>query len=263
MGAVEQATRTYYRSSLDVLRVLVLAVIAAVMVVLTIAVEDSTLGFEHDLISLFDFLSSSIERFLQGSVELLSGLVIVAIFAVPILTRRFRLFGYLVALPVGVAIGAAVLVAFGRPDRRPTARAVAAGLSDAGLNASRIEQNDGGRSQSAYTAIVSEDGAAEHDVDIKVLGADERAADLLAHGSRFVRLKDVGNFRPFSPLRRRVEHEALVALFARDVGARTQRVRAVVDLGGDAMLIAHDAVNGTRLVPDPAKPMTDEMLRDI
>ena len=47
---------------------------------------------------------------------------------------------------------------------------------------------------------------------VKVLGGQERAADLLFRVYRFLRLKNVGDDRPFSSLRRTVEHEALVAL---------------------------------------------------
>ena len=58
---------------------------------------------------------------------------------------------------------------------------------------------------------------------VKVLGETERAADLMFRLYRFLRLKDVGDDRPFSSLRRTVEHEALVSLVARDVGVHTPR----------------------------------------
>ena len=58
-------------------------------------------------------------------------------------------------------------------------------------------------------------------------GDDERSADLLFRVYRRVQPRDLGDERPFSSLRRAVEHEALVALAARDVGVRTPRLAAV------------------------------------
>ena len=59
---------------------------------------------------------------------------------------------------------------------------------------------------------------------IKVLGRDERSADLMFRVYRFLRLKDVGDRGPFSSLQRMVEHEALVALYASDMGILTPRL---------------------------------------
>ena len=87
---------------------------------------------------------------------------------------------------------------------------------------------------------------------VKVLGESERAADLMYRLYRFLRLKDVGDDRPFSSLRRTVEHEALVSLVARDVGVRTPRMRGVVRVGVDSMLLAYDRIDGASIdaVPD-------------
>ena len=58
---------------------------------------------------------------------------------------------------------------------------------------------------------------------VKVLSPDERSVDLLYRTYRYLRLKNVGDERPFSSLRRSIEHEAFVALQARDVGVATPR----------------------------------------
>ena len=59
---------------------------------------------------------------------------------------------------------------------------------------------------------------------MKVRSPAERSADLLFRLYRYLRLKNVGDERPFVSLRRAVEHEALVSLQARDVGVRTPRL---------------------------------------
>ena len=66
---------------------------------------------------------------------------------------------------------------------------------------------------------------------IKVLGRDERSADLMFRVYRFLRLKDVGDRGPFSSLQRMVEHEALVALYANDMGVLTPRLVVTTNVG--------------------------------
>ncbi|WP_372440307.1 lysylphosphatidylglycerol synthase domain-containing protein [Geodermatophilus bullaregiensis] len=95
------------------------------------------------------------------------------------------------------------------------------------------------------------------------MGADNRAADLLFRAYRFLRLRDVGDERPFSSLRRTVEHEALVSLLARDAGARTPRLRTVAPVGRDSWLLAYDLVDGTTLDRLPDTAATEPVLRGI
>jgi uncharacterized protein (TIRG00374 family) len=163
-----------------------------------------------------------------------------------------------VALPLGATCGAAVLVAFGRPDRRPTRAALAAALGASGIVATRIDHADvGGRGSIPYTAV--RDGGDV--VFVKELGADERAADLMTRTYRLARFKDVGDARPFSSLRRTVEHEALVALLARDAGVRTPRLCALGEVGSDSMFLAYDFVEGRTL--DDVDDVSDELLAAI
>ena len=56
---------------------------------------------------------------------------------------------------------------------------------------------------------------------VKVFSADQREADLLWQFYRWLRLRDAADERPFSSLRRTVEHEAFISLKARDGGVRT------------------------------------------
>ena len=80
---------------------------------------------------------------------------------------------------------------------------------------------------------------------------------------RFLRLKNVGDDRPFSSLRRTVEHEALVSLAARDVGVRTPRMRGIVRVGLDSMLLAYDAIDGTSVDGLDGDAITDDVLRQL
>lgn len=164
-----------------------------------------------------------------------------------------------VAVLVGMTVGSAVLLALGRPSRRPTDAAIAAALADSALGVSELHRAKvDARGSTPYFATMT-DGTG---LFVKVLGDDERAADLLFRIYRFVRLKNVGDERPFSDLRRTVEHEALLALTARDVGIRTPRFRGVVDVGADSMLLAYEQLDGRSLDSLEADEVTDGLMRE-
>jgi glycosyltransferase 2 family protein len=351
-GSAEEETLSYQRSPLDLLRVIVYGVVAVLLIALTIWVEDSLLGFEQDLLRLFDFLSPAVERVLHGALEWIGLCIAAALLAWTLATRRYRLLLYvaiayavagglmwaalrllgredpvlvvneiaaragvsdatssgetgfaqfaaafvvlgpfvsarwrqtgagllaflvlirflvastlpgnvLVSIPLGATVGAAILLALGRPDRRPTENAIRLALDHAGLPVTDVRPAVvDARGSTPYFAT-SEDGQG---LFVKVLGEAERAADLMFRLYRFLRLRDAGDDRPFSSLRRTVEHEALVSLVARDVGVRTPRMRGVVRVGLDSMLLAYDRIDGRSLdVIEPAE-ISDEVMRDV
>ena len=164
------------------------------------------------------------------------------------------------SLPVGALCGAATLLAFGRPERRPTSVAIRDALVAAGLDVVDVAPASvDARGSQPSVATLADDSR----VFVKVLGAHERAADLMFRGYRFLRLKNVGDERAFSSLRRTIEHEALVALLARDVGVRTPRLRAITDVGVDSMLLAFDLVDARPLSELPDTAVTDEVMRRV
>lgn len=352
-GSREVTIRRYVRSPQDVLRLAVFGMISLSLTAFTIWLEDSVTGLEEDIVNLFGFLSPAIERVLNGSVEIVAAMVGIAVFLVPLITRRYRLFGYIIAsnmlafslmsgvrwlvdretssgvinelaeragitadgttsgsvgvaqlaatfivlapfvtrswrragavtitvillvrllvaprlpaevflsLPVGAFCGALVLLAFGRPDRRPTLAAIATALDEAGLAVSEVHPASvDARGSTPYFATMV-DGTG---LFVKVLGSQERAADLLFRMYRLVRFKNVGDDRPFSSLRRAIEHEALIALLARDVGIRTPRLRGIVDVGADSMLLAYEMIDGASLDSVPDERVTDELMGSI
>ncbi len=351
-GAAQEAIRRYVRSPEDVLRLVLFAAITLVFLGLTLWVEDSILGFEEDVIALFGFLSSTVERVLLGALEVVVIVVTLSLLVIPLLTKRYRLFGYLfaastiasalmalvdwlverqastvlvneiaqragigddvsvgapglaqlvavfiafgpfvsrrwrgagavtvlvvtllsllvsrrlptdmfVALPLGAACGAAVLLAFGRPDRRPTLSAIRAALGDAGLDVVEVRQAKvDARGSTPYFATLT-DGTG---LFVKVLGSEQRAADLLFRAYRFLRFKNVGDDRPFSSLRRTVEHEALIALLARNDHVRTPRLRGVVEVGTDSMLLAYEMLGGVSLDGLDGDEISDELMIGI
>ncbi|PRY39356.1 undecaprenyl-diphosphatase [Geodermatophilus tzadiensis] len=165
-----------------------------------------------------------------------------------------------VALVLGALAGSGTLLLLGRPSRRPTLAAVAAALTKSGLPPAHLAPAVvDARGSVPYVATLQDGGR----VFAKVMGTDNRAADLLFRAYRFLRLKDVGDERPFSSLRRTVEHEALVSLLVRDAGARTPRLRSVAPVGSDSFLLSYDLVDGSTLDRLPSSAVPRPVLHGI
>lgn len=342
----------YRRSPSDVIRLLAFVVLTTTLLVLTRYAERTVHGVETDIVALFGGLDTTIARILNGFVSISVGIIAIAVFIPPILTKRYRLIGYIVlantaavilvsltnswlsqsaphilarhlipensigpnaaitpvtlaqitssfiilapfvgqrwrrtgfvamvgitlthiilaahlpsevfiALAIGSTVGTAILLAFGRPDRRPTRFGIQAALSSAGLSVTGLDPftaHDDGTLR--YLATL-DDGSR---LMVKVLSPDEHSADLLYRTYRFVRLKNLGDERPFASLRQNVEHEALVALQARDVGVQTPRLRALVGIDDDSMLLAFDYTEGHTFDEIPGDQIGDDQLRQV
>jgi glycosyltransferase 2 family protein len=200
--------------------------------------------------------------------------------AAPWLSRRWRRLGWL--LVVGVTVtrflsspvsfdsfrnalvgwfaGSAVLVALGGPHRRPTGAALADGLAAVGVPLARLEQASvDARGSTPYFGV----GANGRRLFVKALGDDQRSADLLFRLYRWLNRRDLGDERPFSSLRRGVEHEALVALAARDAGIRTPRLVAFATADPNAFVLAYEAVDGRSLDRLRPEEVTNAVLAAI
>ncbi len=164
------------------------------------------------------------------------------------------------AVLIGWVAGAAAVVAFGGPWRRPRGHAVAAGLAEVGVPVARLEQASVDARGSTPYFGETVDGRR---LFVKALGDDERSADRLFRIYRRIVPRDLGDERPFSSLRRAVEHEALVALAARDIGSRTPHLVALARAEPNGFVLAYEAVAGRsldRLAPDE---VTDDLLAAV
>jgi undecaprenyl-diphosphatase len=169
-------------------------------------------------------------------------------------------FDSLEALLSGWVAGAAILVLLGAPTRRPTAQTISDGLALNGLPMASLEPASVDARGSTPYFGVGDDGDRYF---VKALGHDERSADLLFRLFRYVQRRNLGDERPFSSLRRAVEHEAFLALAARDVGVRTPRLRAVATAEPNAMVLAYEAVDGKSIDGLEPAALTDEVLTAI
>ena len=169
-------------------------------------------------------------------------------------------FDSLRAIVIGWVAGAAALVILGGPLRRPTGQAIADGLASVGVPLQRLERASvDARGSTPYFGVAA-DG---QKLFVKALGQDQRSADLLFRVYRKLQAKNLGDERPFSSLRRGVEHEALVALAARDAGIRTPRLAGFATAEPNAYVLAYEAIEGRSLDRVDADEMTDDVLAAI
>ncbi len=204
----------------------------------------------------------------------------VATAAAPWLTRRWRrlawalillagfsrflvapvAFDTLRGLLVGWFAGSAALVAFGGPSRRPTGTAIAEGLAAAGFPVATLKRAGVDvRGSTPYFGTT----VGGRDLFVKALGADERSADLLFRMYRSIVPRNFGDERPFSSLRRAVEHEALLALTACSYGLRTPALVTLTTAEPNGFVLAYERIEGQSLDGVPVEQLTDEFLRDI
>lgn len=161
------------------------------------------------------------------------------------------------ALLVGWLVGSLALLIAKSPARRPSADAVADALRGIAVPLASLEEAAvDARGSTPYFGR-REDGTR---LFVKVLGADERSADLLFRIIRQVQPRNLGDERPFSSLRRAVEHEALVAYAARSIGVPTPPVVGFAFVEPNGFVLAYEAIDGRSLDGVDPERITDEVL---
>jgi len=166
----------------------------------------------------------------------------------------------ILALATGVTVGAGVLVVLGVPDRRMGPDGIAAALRSAGLPVSLVTPADVAAKGSRPFFAVTDDGRR---LFIKVVGSDQRDADLLYRAYRFARLRNVGDTRPAASLIQAVEHQALVTLMAERAGVHSPRVDQVIKAADGTALLAMERIDGCSLEQLPAHRISDSLLRRL
>ena len=164
------------------------------------------------------------------------------------------------AFAAGVTVGAGALVLFGVPDRRIGPGGIAAALASAGLPVAHVEPAAVEAKGSRPFYAAAEDG---EPLFIKVLGSDQRDADLLYRGWRLIRLREVGDTRPAASLIQAVEHQALAAVMAERAGVAVPAVRQVIKTADGSALLVMERVNGSSLDRTPGQDISDTMLREL
>jgi uncharacterized protein (TIRG00374 family) len=162
-----------------------------------------------------------------------------------------------ITLSLGAVVGSAILAAFGSPRRTASRRAVLAGLTSAGFPAVTIEPYTERKTQ-ARTFVAATGGGKR--AFVKLLGHDERSADLLYRGLKALRVKDLDDERPNWSPEELVQHEALTSLLAARRGVPVPDVVAVGSTDGGDGLLAVELVDGSRLDELDPEDITDDLL---
>lgn len=164
-----------------------------------------------------------------------------------------------VAVALGVVVGSLLLLAFGSPNVEPEPLVVLAALREVGLDPIEVRRWDGAGSRIVYDTV-ERDG---NRTFVKLRTPDDRSWDLLNRLYRAIRLRSSEVGRPYSTLKRRVEHEALAIRTVRDSGASVPAVIGVGVTPDGAAFLVEQLVDGTRLADLPSEEIDDRLLRSV
>jgi undecaprenyl-diphosphatase len=168
--------------------------------------------------------------------------------------------GTFFALAIGWLAGSLVLVVFGGPVRRPDRAEVAAGLARIGITTATHDKAAVDARGSTPWFATTADGTR---LFVKALGRDERSADLLFRAYRTIVPHDFGDERQFSSLRRTVEHEAMVAMAARELGVLTPPFVALATVVPDAFVLVYELFVGASLEGVEPERLDDDVVAQI
>ena len=153
----------------------------------------------------------------------------------------------LITLLVGRAIGLGVRYGAGSTSQRPPARDIAAALSSQNLAVTairRVPEPGGEAVGSRHYAVTASDGTS---LDVVVFDRDQQAAGTFYRLYRWVRVQgQVSRAAPLS-FDRALERRALLSYATEDAGVPTPRLRSLVRVGADAVVLAYDHCEGTTL----------------
>jgi uncharacterized membrane protein YbhN (UPF0104 family)/tRNA A-37 threonylcarbamoyl transferase component Bud32 len=164
-----------------------------------------------------------------------------------------------IAVAVGVVVGSVLLLTLGSPNVEPHPATVLAALREVGLDPVEVRRWDDAGSRMIYDTL-ERDGRR---MFVKLRTPDDRSWDLLTRLYRALRLRSSEVARPFSTLKRRVEHEALALRTVRDGGTRCPRVVGVGVTPDGAAFVVEEYVEGPRLSELPPDHFDDDLLRSV
>ena len=166
----------------------------------------------------------------------------------------------IVAIAMGLVVGSLALLVFGSPSPAPRVTELVGAMRSAGLMPIGIRRMHDDGSSSHFAVDVEGDRGT---LFVKVRSPSDRSSDLLNRLWGSVRLRSSEIERPFSSLKRQVEHEAFAATLARDRGAEVPGALALGATGHGAVFLASTWVEATPFADaDPAQ-LTDEVLNSL
>lgn len=168
------------------------------------------------------------------------------------------LLSLLITLLIGSAIGSGLRYALGSASDRPAAAAIAAALSAVDAPVTAIRRIWGTQTETRHYAATVLGGARR---DVTVFDRDQQAADALYRLYRRVRLKTQVSRSGSLTVERAVERHALLTYAVEDAGVATPRLRALIQVGPEAAVLANEHHDGTTLAEQDGEPTGDQLRR--
>ena len=162
-----------------------------------------------------------------------------------------------ITISVGALVGSAALAVFGSPRRTASRRLVLEALASAGFPAVTVDPYDVGAKHAQTFIAATADGQRAF---LKLLGSDERSADVLFRLVRMLRVKDLDDERPGWSPARLVDHEAFSSMLASGQGVRVPTVYAVGETEGGDGILAEEVLDATPLDECEPELLTDDVL---
>ena len=184
--------------------------------------------------------------------NVISGIVIVSLFVVLIISGGITIAGLLLSFFVGWALGLLVRYALGTPTTRPSGVQVAEALARGGFALERLEASQTLTVGRRYRAITLS-GA---ELSVTVLDRDLEGAGLVTAAWSALRLRDEPGRGAFN-MRRAVDHAALMSYASASALAPVPRLVLASEIGSDSSLLAYESIAGTRFSDLPAGSLTD------
>src|SRR5436309_4621923 len=159
---------------------------------------------------------------------------------------------------IGWGVGAVLNLLLGTPTGHPSRAQVRDALAAAGIDVVSLEPAGmGGRSYARFVGTAA-DG---EELFVKVLGSEERSADLLVNLWRFVAFRGFQDELAFVPRKRKAEHEAFMALLAAQAGVRVPHVLLAARGRRGEVFLVEERVRGHSL-DDVSEEMIDDKVLD-
>jgi glycosyltransferase 2 family protein len=161
---------------------------------------------------------------------------------------------------VGWAVGAGLNLAWGAPTGHPSMEQVRQALCGAGIDVPTLQPAGiGGRS---YVRFVGW-GPDEEELFVKVLGREERSADVLVRLWRFLAFRGFQDEVSFVSRKRQVEHEALLAMLAARGGVRVPHILLAARAANGEVFLVEERVRGRSLDDLDAGDLDDKLLFQV
>jgi undecaprenyl-diphosphatase len=163
-------------------------------------------------------------------------------------------------LSLGWALGAAGHAIFGAPTGHPGLERVAAALAGNGCPVDDLEPAERVAHYALFRGRLHDGGAP---VVVKVLGREERSADLLYRAARFLAFREVEDELAFRSRRSQVEHEAFATMVADRAGVHVPAVvMARKGVHGSAILV-EERPEGATLDRFAPEQVSDAVLHEV